>query len=66
MPGIEMSMTTTSGFNSSARCTARRAVARLGDDVHVGLAVDQQLEPVPHGDVIVGQKNPKRRRRVTP
>ena len=60
MPGIEMSMTMTSGFSATACCTAAVAVARFGDHLHVRLAVDQQLQPVTHGHVIVGQQNPER------
>jgi len=35
-----------------------RAIAGFGDDRHVRLAVDQQLQPMTNGYVIVGKKNP--------
>ena len=53
-------MTTTSGFSVSGLLDRRGAVARLGDHGHVGLAVDEQLEPVTHGHVVVRQQNPIR------
>ena len=57
MPGIEMSITTTSGLSVERLLHGGGAVARLGDHLHVGLAVDQQLQPVTHGHVVVRQQN---------
>ena len=61
MPGIEMSMTTTSGFSASAFCTAVLPSLASDDHFHVGLAVDEQLQPVTHRHVIVGEQNAQRR-----
>ena len=65
MPGIEMSMTMTSGFSAMAFCIAAWPSLASEIDLHVGLAVDEQLEPVTHRHVIVGQKNAKRGRAFT-
>ena len=54
-------MTMTSGLSAARLLHGGVAVARLGDDLHVGLAVDEQLQPVTDGHVIVGQQNPERR-----
>ena len=56
MPGIEMSITMTSGFKSRA---FRRlgAVAGLADDGHVALGIDQELQALPDGDVVVSQED---------
>ena len=40
-------------FTAIACCTALFAIAGFGHDLHVGLTVDQQLEAVPHGHVVV-------------
>ena len=52
-----MSITTTSGLSSSGLLHGRGAVAGLGDDRHVGLAVDEQLQPVAHRHVVVGEQD---------
>ena len=54
---MEMSITTTSGFSSSALRTAASPSLASATTVMSGLAVDHQLQAVAHGDVIVGEKH---------
>ena len=48
-------------MQTSGRCGQRAldglgAVTGLGDDLHVGLALEQQLEPAAHDAVVVGDQ----------
>ena len=58
MRGIETSSTQMSGCSRSAICDGLDAVAGLGDDLHVGLAVEQQPQPAAHDAVVVGDQEP--------
>ena len=49
-------MTTTSGLRFDGALDRGRAVARLGDDFHVRLSVDEQAQTVPDRYVVVGQQ----------
>ena len=40
------------------------AVSRLADDSHVGLTVDQQLQSLAHGRVVVREKDAERARHL--
>ena len=65
--GIRMSISTTSGLVSSARATASSPVARLGDDLDVGLGVEDEPEAAAHERLVVGEQDADhaRRRRGT-
>ena len=57
MPGIDTSITMTSGRHSIASCTAAAPSLASRTTVHVVLAFDQQLQAVPDGDVVVGEQD---------
>ena len=54
---MRMSSTATSGFARAAASTASTPVGRLGDDAHVGLAVDDLAQAAAHERLVVGQQD---------
>ena len=58
MRGIETSITHRSGLVAQRLLEGLDAVAGLGDDLHVGLAVDQQLHAATDDAVVVGDQDP--------
>jgi hypothetical protein len=64
MPGIEMSMTTTSGRDAAASLSAVSPSHRFAHHLHVRLSVDQELEAMPDRDVVVGEDDSQREVRV--
>ena len=58
MRGIETSITHRSGLRGERLLEGLHAVGRLGDDLHVRLAVDQQLHAATHDAVVVGDQDP--------
>ena len=55
MPGIRMSISTTSGRRSRASAHRLVAVGGLADHLDVGLGVEQRPEPGPHQRLVVGE-----------
>ena len=58
MRGIETSITHRSGLVGERLLEGLDAVAGLGDDLHVGLAVDQQLHAATDDPVVIGDQDP--------
>jgi hypothetical protein len=60
MPGIRMSISTTSGWSLRALLDAARAVGGLADDREIRLGRQDHPEPGPQQRLIVNQQNPDR------
>ena len=57
MRGIETSRTQRSGLDGERLLERVDAVLGLGDDLHVGLAVDQQAQAATDDAVVVGDQD---------
>ena len=58
MPGIRMSISTTSGRGRAASADRLRAVGGLADHLDVGLGVEQRAEAGPDQCLVVGEQDP--------
>ena len=58
MRGIDTSMHAQVGLRGQGLLEGDDAVLGLGDHLHVGLTLDQQLQAAPHDAVVVGDEDP--------